>query len=393
MQKEIPKTALAGVRVVEMTTNGAGPLCGQILGDLGAEVVKIEPLTGDSTRQLPPFMDGQSGQFQHWNRNKKSIALNLKDPEGLAAAKALIAEADVFLENARSGVAVSLGLGYEALKADNSKLIYASINGFGNSGPYRQMGAFDPVIQALTGFMPIQGGGDPEPIRNAVVDKITGICGALSIIAALFSRSQTGGDGQDINVNMLNAYASFILPELMGPHTYPDAEKPRSVVDIYHMLQASDGSLLGLIQKSQLQAACTAFDRADLLDDPRFATASLVLMNARDLMAELSKTTVSMTRDEVFAKVVEYGLPLAPVNTMAEFFNDPQVIHNQTYVDFKDPKLGTMRLLNSFARFSETPAVIATSAPRLGEHNDELLMRVGYSDVDITRMREANVIL
>lgn len=394
MREDKPEGPLVGVRVVEMTTNGAGPLAGQILADFGAEVVKIEPLYGDSTRLLPPFKNGHSGQFQHWNRNKKSVAVDLKTAEGLSLAKRLIAGADVFLENARSGVATSLGLGYDALEAENPKLIYMSINGFGNSGPYRQMGAFDPVIQALTGFLPIQGRNqEPEPIRNAVVDKIAGICGALSVIAALFARGQGDGRGQDINVNMLNTYAAFILPELMGPYTYPDVEPPRSVVDVHHMLRASDGYLLGLVQKSQLKAACQAFDRLDLLDDPRFATASLVLMNARDLMAEFSKVTASMTRAEIFAKVIEYSLPLAPVNTIEEFFEDPQVLHNKTYIDFEDPELGKMRMLNSFARFGRTPATIRTKSPALGENNDELLKNIGYSENDLARMREEKIIL
>lgn len=394
IEPKLSEGPLSGIRVVEMTTNGAGPLCGQILGDFGAEVVKIEPLKGDSTRLLPPFKNNQSAQFQHWNRNKKSIAIDLKSVEGLSMAKSLIANADVFLENARAGVAASLGLGYADLKALNDRLIYLSINGYGSTGPYSKQGAFDHVIQALTGFLGLQGvRGEPEPIRNAVVDKISGIYGATAVLAALFSRSRPGGGGQDINVNMLNAYSAFILPEFMNRYTYPNSDAPPQVSDFYHMLKASDGYLLGLIQKQHLARACAAFGRTDLLEDPRFATASLIMENARGLMEEFSKVTNSMSKAEVFAIALEHGLPLAPVNTIEEYFEDPQVIHNQCYTDFQDAELGPIRMLNSFARFGKTPAAIYSRAPKLGEHNDELASRCGYSDMDIQKLRDANIIL
>jgi len=388
-----PTGPLSGFRVVEMTSNASGPYCGMILGDLGAEVIKIEPVAGEVTRYVPPFYKGESGQFAQWNRNKQSIGINMKSPEGLEIARKLIRTADVFLENARPGVAASLGIGYETLKAENPKLIFLSINGFGNSGPYKDLPAYDPVIQGLVGFMYVQGVmGEPEPIRGGVVDKMAGMSGALAVVSALLHRSLHGGMGQEINVNMLDAYASYILPEFMPRFTYPKSEDKVKDADVFHMMKASDGFMIGLIQKVQLEATCKAFNREDLLTDPRFATAALVLGNQRALMAELSKVTSNLTKAEIFQKVLEYQLPLAPVNNFEEFFEDAQVKHNRCYVDVPDPELGPMRLINTFAKFGSTPAGIRSRPPKLGEQTEAIMSRLGFAASEISALRETKII-
>lgn len=384
---------IAGIKVVEMATNASGPFCGQILGDLGADVIKIEAITGDVSRHAPPFHKGQSGQFSQWNRNKKSIGIDVKNPRGLEIAKNILSTADVFFENMRPGVADSIGLGYEALKEINPGIIYLSINGFGNTGPYKKLPAYDPVVQGLTGFMYVQGiHGQPEPVRGGVVDKITGMSGALAIVAALYHRLANNGVGQQINVNMLDAYSAYILPEHMGVYTFSGSADKSSPMNIFHLLKAKDGYLTGLIQKTQLEAACNAFGRTDLLTDPRFESVSGVFINQEQLIEEFSKVTVNMTKAEIFEIVQKYQLPLAPVNTFEEYFEDPQVKHNQSYVDFPDEELGPLRLINSFAKFGSTPATIRSRPPKLGEQTHEILQAQGLSDEDIASLRDAKVI-
>lgn len=383
---------LAGVLVLEVATNISGPFCGQLLGDLGAEVVKLEAITGDPLRYTTPHHKGESAQFAQWNRNKKSIAVDLKSPRGLAIGKALASTADVVLQNARPGVIDALGLGYEAVRADNPTVIYLATSGYGDSGPYKSQPAYDPVVQGLTGFMYVQGrDGPPEPVRGAMVDKMTAIFGALAVVSALLHRTVTG-QGQKVNVNMLDAYSAFVLPEHMGPYTYVESHDTTSSVNVFHLLEASDGYLTGVIQQRQFAGACEAFERTDLMSDPRFATPTLIVVNQGELIRELSQATRNKTKAQLLELVLRHELSLAPVHTFEEYFEDPQVRHNQSYVDIPDPELGPTRLINRFADLTGSPARIYTRPSRLGEHTDDILRGLDFTEEMIKTAREDGIV-
>src|SRR5262245_8099073 len=219
------KGPLAGVRVIDFSTVVSGPLCTQILGDLGADVIKIETERGDATRMMGlPFRAGLTALFSQVNRNKRSCVLDLKKAEGQDVARRLVRGADVLVENFRPGVMERLNLGYDALAQVNPRLIYVAITGFGSEGPYADQPAYDMVIQALAGFAPIQGDDEPRLIRNIVADKATGLTAAYAVMAALFQRER-GGHGQRVDVPMLDAFAAFILPDLIGAETFPPKEE------------------------------------------------------------------------------------------------------------------------------------------------------------------------
>ncbi len=222
---EAPRGPLAGVRVLDLSTVVSGPMCAQIMGDLGADVIKLEPIHGDTTRRLgPPFKAQLTPLFANCNRNKRSIAIDLKTAEGQTLARSLALETDVLVENYRPDVADRLGLSYDSLAKDNPKLIYVSISGFGPEGPYRDLPAYDTVLQGLVGFMPFQGRDKgPQLVKSIVADKSTALTAAYSVMAALFARER-GAGGQHLVVPMLDAYAAFMLPDLMSGETFPPAE-------------------------------------------------------------------------------------------------------------------------------------------------------------------------
>jgi crotonobetainyl-CoA:carnitine CoA-transferase CaiB-like acyl-CoA transferase len=386
---------LAGVTVLESTTNAAGPMCAQTLGDLGADVIKLESLTGDPVRQMPPFHHAQSGLFAQFNRNKRSIALDIRTPQGLDIARRVAKRADVFVENARPGAMDKLGLGYSALSDNHSRLVYLSMNGYGEDGPYRDMPAYDQVVQGLTGFACKQGGdGPPALIRAGIVDKITGIYGALAVVSALL-HVRMGGEGQHVNVNLLDCYSAFALPEQIASYTFRELATDagtESSINVFNLLKTNDGYASGLVQFNQLRQTCQALGREDLLDDPRFSGTGSVMVNQKALFDELSTVTSTMSKAELAELAVRHRLPLAPVNDFEEYFDDPQVRHNRSYEDVPDAELGPMRLLKPFGTLPASPTRIYRRAPHLGEHTDEVLGEAGLSLKDIDDARRAGVI-
>jgi crotonobetainyl-CoA:carnitine CoA-transferase CaiB-like acyl-CoA transferase len=386
---------LAGVTVLESTTNAAGPFCAQTLSDLGADVIKLESLHGDPVRHMPPFHEGHSGLFAQFNRNKRSIAVDIRTPGGLEIIRRVAKRADVFVENARPGALDKLGLGYSELSADHPALVYLAMNGYGDDGPYRDMPAYDQVVQGLTGFACKQGGdGPPALIRAGVVDKVTAIYGALAVVSALL-HVRMGGAGQRVNVNLLDCYSAFALPEQIASYTFRELAEEvggGSSINVFHLLEAKDGYASGLVQFNQLRQTCAALGREDLLTDARFGNTGAVMVNQEALFDELSTVTRTMTKAELADLAVRHRLPIAPVNDYDEYFNDPQVQHNHSYADVPDPELGPIRLLKPFATLPESPARIYRRPPRLGEHTDEVLREAGLSDADIGEARRNGII-
>lgn len=358
----------------------AGPLAGQMLADLGAEVIKIEPVGGDPLRRVGPAHKGMTAMFLANNRHKKSIELDLKSPQGQDVARRLAATADVLVENSRPGVMARLNLCYEDLKAVNPRLVYASISGFGQSGPYVSRPAFDQVIQAISGIMALQGGGgEPQPVRGFFVDKYAAAATASAITAALLHRERTG-EGQYVSVSLLDSFASLALVDAIRNETFEDLEEPFPAVDINRPIRTADGMLFGHVQTNdQAARVCRVFGREDLLEDPRFGTDRARTQNIRDLWGELEKTSRSMSTEVVMEKVTQAGAPLAAVNTVSDFLTDPQAVQNQTLVEFTDEEFGPIRVMNYPARFEKSPTRVEARSPKLGEHTEEILRELGLN--------------
>jgi crotonobetainyl-CoA:carnitine CoA-transferase CaiB-like acyl-CoA transferase len=388
---------LAGLRVLDVSTVVSGPFCTQVLGDLGADVWKVEGPRGDSTRMMgPPFVGGFTPIFAHFNRNKRSLIVDLKRPEGLAVVHRLAARADVLVENFRPGVMERLGLGYEALAAANRGLVYVSINGFGSDGPYRDLPAYDNVIQGLVGFAAVQGGaGTPCLVRCIAADKTTGTTAAYATLAALLARERGDGRGQHVEIPMLNAYAAFMLPDVLGAATF-DPPPPGGSFDMSRVHRAwptADGHVvMMIIEDHQFQGLCRAVGRADLIADPRFATLIDRLANLDAVLALAEEELQKWPTAELVERARRFGAPLAPVNDVAAFLQDPQVAASGAIVAMEDAQAGSMRFLASPVRFPETPTSFRHLPPRLGEHSDEVLGEAGFGGEEIEALRTAGAV-
>jgi len=401
MQVEIggePRGPLAGIRVLDFSTVVSGPLCTQVLGDLGADVVKIEAPRGDSARMMgPPFRGGHSPVWAQFNRNKRGVVIDLQQPAGVAVARRIAAGTDVVVENYRPGVADRLGVGYAALSADTPRLVYAAISGFGPDGPYADQPAYDTVIQGLSGFMHTQGTPEqPALVRGIAADKATGLTAASAVLAALFARERSGR-GQRIDIPMLDAYAAFALPDILGPESfYPVEEQPAGMLtaaNIHRTWKTADGHVVMMIvEDGQFRAMCRAIDREDLQGDPRCADLMTRLANGVALYALLEVELAKWNTAELVARARRFGAPLAPVNGIREFMADPQVRANRTIFEVEDPRAGTLRQLRHPARYAETPASLRRLPPQRGEHTDEVLAEVGYSAAAIRALRESGAV-
>ncbi len=388
---------LAGIRVLDFSTVVSGPFCTQILGDLGADVIKVEPPRGDVSRLLgPPFRGGFSGLFLQLNRNKRSVVLDLLKEEAQEVAARLTRDSDVVIQNFRPGVAERLGIGYERLSPENSALIYVAISGFGPEGPYVDQPAYDTVIQGLVGLMPIQGGdGAPQLIRNIVADKTTAMTATYAILAALFARQRGEGGGQRIDVPMLDAFAAFALPDAFSGETFvpEEAPAPFSASDIHRTWNTRDGHVVILIvEDRQFQALCRVLEREDLLEDPRCANLLTRIAHAKELLSILAEEVEKWTTAELIERARKFGAPLSNANSIKDFLEDPQVAVNRTVFETEHPMAGTLRLLRHPVRFQTTPASVRHPAPALGEHTDEILGRAGYAAPEIDRLRESGAI-
>jgi crotonobetainyl-CoA:carnitine CoA-transferase CaiB-like acyl-CoA transferase len=385
----------AGIRVLDLTTVVSGPFCTQILGDMGAEVIKVESPGGDSSRRMGlPMPENCSPLFVHCNRNKSSLSIDLKAPEGQALARKIASNIDVVIENFRPGVAERLGLGSERLRSENPSLIYVSINGFGSSGPYRDMPAYDTVIQGLTGFMPIQGGeGEPRLVQGIVADKVTALTAAYATLGALLARERGDGTGQHVDVPMLDAYAAFVMPDLFGPNTYPDEVAP-PMPNPHRTWKTADGYIvLMAVEDDQFNGLCRAIDREGFIDDPRCENLITRIMNMKELFSELELVIAGISTKDMVDRCRAEGVPIAPVNDVDAFLVDPQVVSNRIVVeDASDPALGRVRHMRNPVRYGSTPTSIRRLPPRKGEQSAEILEGFGFSPSEIAKLRDAGVL-
>jgi crotonobetainyl-CoA:carnitine CoA-transferase CaiB-like acyl-CoA transferase len=376
----------------------AGPLATMILADQGADVVKVEPPgRGDQTRAAGNKSGGLSSSFLNNNRNKRSITIDLKRPEGRDALLRLAAGADVFVQNFRPGVVDRLGIGEAAVRAVAPKIVYVSISGFGEAGPYVGKPVFDPIIQAVSGLASIQGGSDknrPRLVRTIVPDKTTALTAAQAVTAALLARERTG-EGQHVRLSMLDSVLAFLWSSDMGGQTYVGREvsqqRAASYIDLIY--ETKDGHMsVAVMSDGQWSTLARVVGKPEWLDDPRFKTMELRDLNIDDRLALIQSVLETRPTAEWLALLEPAGVPCAPVLTRNEVIAHPQTIANGVLVETDHPVAGRLRQARTAARFGGTPAEHRFGAPTLAQHTDEILREAGLGDGEIASLREAGVV-
>lgn len=371
--------ALAGITVLELSRVLAGPWCGMQLADLGAEVIKLEPFDGDDTRGLgPPFMDGISAYFACCNRNKRSLAIDLRSPASRPLLESLVRRADVLIENYRTGTAEALGVGHDALLAINPRLVYCSISGYGRTGPDALRPGYDYVVQAEAGLMSITGPatGEPSKVGVAVADLATGQNAATAILAALIQRGRTGR-GQRIDISLFDTQVSW-LANVGSSVLFTGVDAPRlgnahpSIVP-YQSFQAADGAFVLAVASEKLwHLTCTALDQREWLDDPRYASNAARVMHREALSAELGALFAGASIRHWLALFADHGIPAAPINSVQQTLAHPIVAARDLRVE-----LGGLPLIGSPLKLSDSPVNYRRPPPQLGQHSDEIAREYG----------------
>jgi crotonobetainyl-CoA:carnitine CoA-transferase CaiB-like acyl-CoA transferase len=389
---------LDGFRVVDCSSFVSGPIATRILGDQGADVIKVEPPAhGDLTRGMGARRGGMGALFATVNRSKRSVAIDLKRPEGLDALLRLVAGADVFVENFRPGAALRLGVGEPALRAVRDDLIYVSITGFGETGPYVAKRVYDPVIQALSGLADIQrdrASNRPRMVRTVVPDKVSALTAAQAITAALLSRERTGR-GQHVRLAMLDAVLAFLWPEGFAGYTWRgnEARGARRPLAQDLVFETLDGFITaGTVSRREWEGFARAAERPEWLEDTRFRDAAGLVAHADerfDLMAEVLRTRSS---DAWLARLDAEGVPCAPVLRRREVLSHPQVAAAGILEESEHPHAGPMRQPRPAARFDGTPSGALRAAPLLGEHTDEVLAEAGLDAAALAKLRTCGAV-
>jgi crotonobetainyl-CoA:carnitine CoA-transferase CaiB-like acyl-CoA transferase len=386
---------LAGVKVIELAHIMAGPVCGLMLADMGADVIKVEKVPdGDDTRRMvPPTVDGESAAFMILNRNKRGISINLKSPGGKAVLEKMLATADVLIENYRPGTMERFGLGYEKLHKLNTALIYCQVTGFGRTGPYANRAGFDLIAQGLSGIMSVTGeGAGRQPVKAGppITDISAGILAAMGVLAAYVHRLKTG-EGQLVDTSLLEAgvtttywQSAICLATGKSPGAIGSAH-PLSAP--YQAIQTQDGWInIGAANQANWKRLVEVIGKPELGDDPRFLDNASRMKNLPALIDILTGNFRTRTTTDWLARLEAAGVPAGPVLSISEMLTDPQVLAREMVVEVEHSRLGSMKTLGPPVKFSATPGEVRHGAPQLGEHTREVLKEYGYSEVEIDRL-------
>jgi crotonobetainyl-CoA:carnitine CoA-transferase CaiB-like acyl-CoA transferase len=383
-----PAGPLDGVRILDLTSMISGPIATMMLADQGADVIKVEPPGGDLVRNLGPNRGGMTATFVSANRSKRSLVLDLKTDAGIAALKRLIPTVDVFVQNFRPGAIERMGLGEDVVRALRSDIIYVSISGFGETGPYAGKRVYDPVIQALSGLAAIQADRDtgrPRMVRTIIPDKTTAVTAAQAITAALFAR-QRRGIGQHVKLAMLDAMVAYLWPEGMSGYTFIGREVRSSRAQIAQDLifRTADGYITaGAVSDDEWRGMCSALQRPEWLADERFETAAGRVVYAAERLAMTAAVLQERSSAEWLERLDREGVPCAPVLTRDEVIDHEQLRVNALIEESDHPVAGRIRQPRPAARFDATPARIRAPAPQLGEHSREILAEAGFTPAEI----------
>lgn len=389
---------LDGVKVLDLTSMISGPTTTLVLADQGAEIIKVEnPRNGDHTRQVSTRRDGFSASFLNNNRNKQSIAIDLKKEEGLALLKKLVVDCDVFIQNFRPGVIERMGLGEDVIRSLAPSIIYVSISGFGHEGPYAKKPVYDPLIQALSGLTTVQAGSDeerPRLVRTILPDKLTGYVAAQAVSAALFSRERTG-EGQHIRLSMLDAIISFLWGSDMGAHTFVGDELKRetaqSFIDLIY--ETAEGYISVAVQSDKEWGnLCRALEKPEWLDDPRFSNTVLRHKNIDERLQLTQKALLKKTAVEWLDILEKNDVPSAPVLSRRETVTHPQIVANNIVQEIDHPVAGKLRQARPAPSFSKTSTSFRHPAPRLGENTRTILSAAGLSTDEIDELARNGIV-
>ncbi len=391
-------SALAGIKVLDLTSMVSGPVAAMMLADQGADVIKVEPTTGEQMRHIGPTVNKVTAAFFSCNRGKRSIAVDLKSDAGKKVLFDLVSDADVLIQNFRPGAMERMGFGEPVLRALNKKLIYVSISGFGEEGPYAHKRVYDPVIQALSCATDIQADrttGRPQMFRIIIADKVTAITAAQAISTALYAREKSG-EGQHIRLSMLDAMLSLFWPEAMAGLTFADKEfdvrKYQGAMDLIYETQ-DRFITAGAISDKEWEGMCRALNREDLIDHPDFKTAQDRFTNNSQRKEVTAQEIKKWASEDILARFDAEGVPCAPIIDRSELLAHEQVVANGSIERLQFDAFGEVRQARHPARFDKTPARVQRPAPRLGEHGREVLTAIGYSESDIDALVRAGAVI
>ncbi len=392
---------LKGLRVIELAHIMAGPVCGMMLADMGADVIKVEKPTGDDSRRfVPPEIGGEAAAYMMMNRNKRGIALNLKDPEALGVLRRLLAEADVVIENYRKGTMEKLGLSYEELAKVNPRLIYCEISGFGRTGPYADRGGFDLIAQGMAGLMSITGeapGRPPVKVAAPISDINAGILAAMGVSAAYANVLQTGL-GQKVDTSLFEA--AIVQTYWQSAIAFATGKKPEPLGSAhplnapYQAFQTSDGWInVGAANQSNWERFLGVIGAPELNDDARFASNADRIRNLPALVEILNGYLSQETTETWLDRMEKAALPAGPVNDILQMHADPQARARDMIVELDHPTAGRVETLGQPVKFSRTPGSVERASPRLGEHTREVLSELGFDSAKIDALIQSKAVV
>lgn len=401
-QKEVIQLsgALAGIKVLDLSRVLAGPFCTMILGDLGAEIIKVEaPGGSDDTRKWgPPFQKGVSAYYLCANRNKKSLTVNLKSAQGKVIIQKLVKQSDVMIHNFKSGTMERLGLGYEAIRQINPEMIYCSITGFGETGPYKHLPGYDFIIQAMSGLMSITGDdkSGPQKVGVAITDVLTGLYACIGIQAALIER-QHSGSGQKLDISLYDSAVSSLvniasnylisgkIPERLGNH--------HANIVPYQTFQTKDGEMVIAVGNDrQFQTLCQIIQKPELAEDPRFLSNPDRVENRHELTSLLQAEFLNHTTNHWKELCHRYSIPCGPIQSLEDLVDDPQLKEREMFVTGKHPTAGEITMVGSPLKLSRTPVDYRKHPPDPGEHTEDILLSLGYKKEELKELKKNKVI-